>query len=908
MTTSDRLELFDLRCEHRADPRGVDERHPRLAWRLRDPAGRRGAAQVAAMVRVEEVDSARPEDPRLVWESGWQSTPDPVIEYGGRPLSSTSTYRWTVQVRDDQGAESPPAIGHFTTGILHPDEWHAAWIGRNPRTLPIRLAPTGMTRPFRARRLFGPLQVRRSFALDAVPTAAIVHVTAKGIFRLHVNGKRVGTDELAPGWTDYHHRIPYLTYDVTELLATGENVIAAEVADGWWCGFVGQDPRNPAQHYGTVPEFLAQLHLRHADGGETVLATDATWREHLGEIQFADLLMGEERDLGKATPGWTGRGFDDSRWAPVIVTGHDRTRLVCASDEPVRITQRVPAVSLTRRGDDWIADFGQNLVGWVTLRAPAQAGVPVRLRHAEILTPDGELDTRNLRSAAATDTYLPATDGTHEFEPAFTTHGFRYAQISGVTGALEPSDVVAAVLHCDTPRAGGFHCDDELVSAIEANVDWGLRGNMVSVPTDCPQRDERLGWLADAQIIAPTMVRHFDVAAFLSRWMRDVVDGQDADGAFPNVVPRMLDHVVDREGAPGWGDAGVIIPWVLWRTYGDRRVLERSFPAMRAWVDHIHRHNLDLHWRNARGNDYGDWLSVDEDTPREIVASAYFAHSADVVARTADVLGDATAARHYGELAKRVRAAFTAAHLRPDGRIGPGTQTAQLMALAWGLVPDTARPHVLARLTESLEARGVRLTTGFLGVALLCPVLAEHGREDLAHALVTQTEYPSWGYSVRQGATTIWERWNAWTIEHGAHDPTMNSYNHYSLGSVSEWLAEGIAGLAQQPDAAGWRHLLVRPHPGSGITHASAWYLTPLGRAEVEWRRSGDQLTVRVDAPPGSDVLVDLPSADGKVHEGGVPVPDDAGALGNEKADGRVRVRVPSGRFEFSTTVPASFR
>ncbi|MFD0855866.1 family 78 glycoside hydrolase catalytic domain, partial [Actinomadura adrarensis] len=445
----------------------------------------------------------------------------------------------------------------------------------------------------------------------------------------------------------------------------------------------------------------------------------------------------------------------------------------------------------------------------------AERGRRIQLRHAEMLD-DGELYLANLRTAEATDVYIAAGEPVEVFEPRFTFHGFRYAEVTGYPGELRPEDVVGRVLHSDTPFTGEFTCSDETVNRLHANIVWGQRGNFVSIPTDCPQRDERLGWLADAQVFLPTACRNADVAAFFARWMLDVVDAQDAGGAFPDVVPKLC---IDREGAPAWGDGGVIIPWHLYNTYGDRRVLERSYGAMAAWVDHVHRHNPDLVWRNRVGNHYGDWLQVDVETPRDLLATAYFANSTQIVAQTAEVLGEHSDAKRYGALHADIREAFVDAFVdTSSGRVTGGTQTGYLLALAFDLMPERLVPDAVSHLVADIEARDRHLTTGFAGVALLCPVLTEHGHADLAYALLHQDTYPSWTYSIRHGATTIWERWDGWTEEHGFQSPAMNSFNHYSLGSVGDWLYGGVAGIGQAPGSVAYRRLLLRPQVGGRLT------------------------------------------------------------------------------------------
>jgi alpha-L-rhamnosidase len=838
------LHPYGLRTEHRHEPIGVDTAAPRLSWRL--SSDRQGAAQSAYRISAAERETDLDEPDRLVWDSGRRESPDCVLVPWQGPVPRSATrYHWRVELWDETGAPAGAAQSWFETGLRHREDWTAAWIGRDPHAQPVFDPPAEELPPGEP-----PLNLRREFTLPHRPVRARLYATARGVYETSLNGARVGDVELAPGWTEYHRRLQYQTYDVTALLNEGTNVLGALVADGWWCGYVGFDDRSPARHYGTHPEFFAQLVAEFADGSRQVVATDADWTEQPGPIRCADLLLGEHVDATVTA----------STGLPVAVLGTDPGPLVAEPDEPIRVTRELSPVSVTTKEPGrFIVDFGQNLVGRVRLTVRS-AGYRQRitLRHAEILD-GGELYVANLRRATATDVYVARGGGTEVFEPRFTVHGFRYLEVSGYPGDLSAADVTARVLHSDTPWTGHFECSDPMVNRLYANISWGQRGNFVAVPTDCPQRDERLGWLGDAQIFAPTASRNVDVAAFFARWLRDVVDGQDADGAFRDVAPLAA---IDREAAPAWGDAGVIVPWHLWRTYGDRRVLAECFDAMVAWVAHIRRHNPDLRWRHRTGNSYGDWLQIDVTTPRDVLSTAYFARSTEIVAQAADVLGRHEIAAGHRELHAAIRAAFIESYVDEDGRVDGGTQTGYLLALAFGLLPEELVPAAVEHLAADIEKRDTRLTTGFVGVALLCPVLADHGRADLAYALLQQEEFPSWGYSIRHGATTIWERWDGWTDHGGFQAAAMNSFNHYSLGSVGDWLFGRVAGIDQTADSVAYRELRLRPLPGGTLTWARAEQDTARGRVACGWSRTGETLTVTATVPPGATAVLEVPTTD----------------------------------------------
>jgi alpha-L-rhamnosidase len=891
------LTPYDLQTEHRSEPLGIDARAPRFSWRLRSE--RRGAAQSAYRITVRDGSAE-------AWDSGWvEDGATTGVEYGG-PLRSRTRYAWTLEVRDETGTTGRVSESWFETALLDASEFTGSWIGREPRWDSADNEfdpPVDDDIPAKARHIPPASYLRRGFALESPVTRARIYATARGIYQLHLNGSRVGTDELAPGWTDYNDRILYQTYDVTDLVQGGENVLGMVLADGWWSGYVGFDSRRQGNHYGTAPAGWAMAVLEHEDGTETVVATDDSWRESRGAIHYTDLLMGEYIDARRDLGPWSEPGYDDGRWAPVQVLGEDFAVLAAQPDEPIRVTEVVPAVDRIIDPEGRILyDFGQNLVGRVRIELGAMgADEQVVLRHGETLD-EGRLYTANLRTAEARDVYVSAGSDANRFEPLFTLHGFRYLEVSGLSEDRAPglSAVSAAVLHNDTPFVGALETSSDDVNKLLSNIRWGQRGNFVGVPTDCPQRDERLGWMADAQVFLPTAALNADVAAFFTRWLRDVRFSQSEEGSFPDVAPVVSNFFHD--GAPAWGDAGVIMPWHLYRVYGDRRLLADSFDSMARWVDFLERENPSLLWTRRVGNHYGDWLQIDAVTPRPVLATAYFAHSASLVARAARVLGYTRRAEHYEDLARRIRKAFVEAYVGPDGRIEGDTQTDYLMAIAFDLLPQELAATAGEHLARTVEEHDGLLTTGFVGVSLLCPVLSDIGRSDLAFALLETDRYPSWLYSVRHGATTIWERWDGWTEHAGFQSVEMNSLNHYSLGSVGEWLYRYVAGIDQTPDSVAYETLRVAPQIGGSLTAVSASYETPRGRVATSWTLDEeDGLSVSLEVPPGATALVTLPSS--AVEEGGVAVEELELFSDVQVTDGTTAFRAPSGRFSFRARV-----
>ncbi|GAA2073929.1 glycoside hydrolase family 78 protein [Actinomadura alba] len=902
------LRPYALRCDHRTTPLGIGEPAPLLSWRLAPGATTpRGAAPAAYRVRV----TTDPDGPDL-WDTGLVSDGDATgVVYAGPPLRSRTRYHWHVTVWTG-GEEPGHADSWFETGLEAP-EWRASWIARDWSAIEVVDPPEEGERALDAQGLLPCPLLRKAFTARAVPVRARLYVSARGLYEMRINGVRVGDAELAPGWTDYAHRVQYQSYDVTAAMTEGGNVVAATLADGWWSGYVGFDPRRAGAHYGRFPQLIAELHLDYPDGSAEVVATDASWRTHPGPTRYADLLMGECRDVRHDVEGWDRPGLDDTAWPAARVAGDDVTTLVAAADEPVRALAELAPVEIIRTGPDGhLVDFGQNFAGRVRLTARGlRRGTRVVVRHGEALDEAGALYTANLRTAAATDVLIAGDRAEEVFEPRFTYHGFRYAEVTGLAD-LRPEDVTGVVLHSDTPWAGSFDCSDGAVKRLHHNITWGQRSNFVSVPTDCPQRDERLGWLADAQVFLPTACLNADVAAFFAKWMRDVLDAQGPDGGFTNVAPR-LTGVAD-EGAPGWADAGVLIPWHLYLTYGDERILARSLDAMCAWIDFVHRHNPDLIWRHKVGPHFADWLSIGRPTPREVVATAYFARSAELTARAAAVLGDDRAER-YAALARDVRAAFVTRFVSADGRVEGDTQTGHLLALAFDLLPPDLDDLAAKRLAVLVEEAGPGLSTGFLGVGLIAPVLDRVGRPDLAHALLRRTNPPSWLYPLRHGATTIWERWDGYTDERGFQAAAMNSFNHYALGSVGEWLYRGLAGIDQAAGSVGYRELVVRPRPFERRPGEPDWaratYESARGRIAVRWEREDDAFRLDVTVPPGSTATVHVPVEDAwAVWESGDPVGDSPGVevVGTEPAvaGGRSLVcRVGSGDYRFLARRPA---
>ena len=922
-----------LACEFLENPLGLETRTPRLSWRLEDP--RNGARQTAFRIAAASSAEKLAAGDHDLWDTGkvessetldiaWGSSQRggglqtavsgrrtgvrlPPARSGRRTgvrlppakaLRPRSSVFWRVMVWDKDGAASPwSETAHFEIGLFGRGCVTAEWIGaKKPRTKP------GMPAPM----------FRKAFLLGAEPVRARLHVSAFGDLEMSVNGKPASGDLFVPGWTDYRKRVPLVTWDVTALLHEGENVLGAMLGDGWFAGTqVWPDHRN---HYGPSTAFLAQLEVELADGSRATVVTDTSWRcTEDGPVRASDHYNGETYDARLEKRGWDEPGFDAKGWRRAAMIEDRPHPALCARiSGPVRRQRTLPALKRTEpQPGRYVFDFGQNMVGRPRLALRGRPGGAITIRYAEMLNADGTLYTENYRSAKSTDvyicgekghlaqspqssqgidkTYLPGIGengndfadlanlarGKSIYEPHFTFHGFRYVELSGDFAAPpECGDVQGIVIHSDMAQTGAFECSDPLANRLFSNLNWGQMGNYLEVPTDCPQRDERLGWTGDAQVFVRTAAFNRDIAAFMEKWMRDIADAQHADGAFTDIAPDIFPDA--NHGHCGYADAGVVVPWTIYMAYGDKDILREHFDAMARWVGWwagVAGERLVVPYTGRGSWHYGDWLAVDcpvdEDghpiregapTPSDLLATAYFARSAGLVADAARALGRKADARRFEALRRRVAAAFRREFVTPGGRIAGDTQTGYLVALGFGLVDD---PKTVARMVDRLsflvESRDCSLTTGFLGTPLVCPVLARFGRADLAYKILQRRKYPSWYFQILDGdATTMWERWNSYTSKGGFGDANMNSFNHYAYGAIGEWLYTTVGGIdAAEP---GFRKIRFAPVPGGDITWAKTSLLTRHGTAAIHWRRRRDgALAVELTVPPNTTATLELP-------------------------------------------------
>jgi alpha-L-rhamnosidase len=840
-----------LRCEHLVQPLGLEEPAPRLSWIVK--SGERDQRQTAYRILVASSADLLDLGFADLWDSTLVPKDDTIdVVYQGKPLKSHQRCYWKVKVWDKDGRESQwsePAM--WSMGLLKTQDWKAEWIGYDKPREKMRKEPATHAMFLPPAEYF-----RTQFRVEKPVTHATLYATALGLAELHLNGKRISNDFFTPGWTDYSKRVYYRAYDVTDLVQHGDNALGAILADGWFSGYVGYGHRRDL--YGKNPRLKAQLHLEFADGSTTEIATDPNWKATTGPIQEADFLQGENYDARQELDNWDQPACDDSAWEFVNVgTDEVQPLLQPHPGPPVREIQEFRAQSITEPTPGvYVLNLGQNFAGVARLKVRGDTGQKITLRFAERLNPDGTIYTKNLRAARATDVYTCKGSGVETWEPRFTFHGFQYVEITGLRHKPARDTVIGIALSSDTPIAAEFACSDPMLNQLRNNIYWTQRANFIDIPTDCPQRDERLGWTGDAQVYVRAASLQTDVQAFFTKWLVDLdEDGQRADGQFPCVAPV---KVANDDGGPAWADAGVICPWTIYSVYGDERELAKHYDAMARFIEFCRNRSTPEMLPPAKYHCFGDWLNIQAETPKDIIYTAYFAYSTRLTAQAAEVLGKTQDAAKYNALFDKIRAAFNHAYVAEDGRIKGNTQTCYVLALAFDLVEGEKAKQAAQYLIEDIKNRGWHLSTGFIGTKDLMLVLSKIGRTDVAYRLLHNDTFPSWGFSIRQGATSIWERWDGWTPEKGFQDPGMNSFAHYSFGAVYQWMVDNIGGILRT--APGYKSLLIAPQLDDKLTFANVSYRCNRGLIASDWKRDGSKIRFHITIPANTTALVALPA------------------------------------------------
>lgn len=885
------LRVVQPRIENLQNPIGLDVIQPRFGWLLN--ADRRNVLQTAYEVRVASNARDLATGKKLLWNSAKiQSDASVWVPYGGPAMESGKKYWWQVRVWDNAGNVSAWSEAAFwQMGLLRAADWKANWI--------TVAAPEDSTRP-------SPM-FRKEFAAKKKVLSATAFITAHGLYEAWINGKRIGQDYLTPGWTAYQKRLQYQAYDVTQLLEKGPNVIGATLGNGWWRGNIGWVTAKNV--YGPDISLLFQLEIEYTDGSHETVCSDSSWEYSTnGPIRSSEIYHGEVYDGRLLDPFWRYPDYHEG-WKHAAIKDFSKENLIGTYNEPVRKHETFAPVRLFRTPKgELVADFGQNLVGWVRIKAAGKKGTKVVLQFAEVLDKYGNFYTENLRDARCTDTWILGELGVEEFEPHFTFHGFRYAKIEGYPGELKPENITAVALYSDMSPAGTFSCSDPLINQLQHNIQWGQRGNFLDVPTDCPQRDERLGWTGDAQAFSRTATFNFDAHNFFSKWLKDVAADQQPDGMVPWVIPNVLHP---RNGAStGWADVATIVPWNMWLAYGDRRILEDQYPSMKAWVEYMRTNSKNDLWNT--GFHFGDWLfySITDDndgrsaiTDKYLIAQCFYAHSTQLLINAAQVLGKKEEVAIYSELLKKVKTAYLNEYVTPNGRPLSPTQTAYVLALQFDLLPENQRTQAAKNLAENIKSYGNHLTTGFLGTPHLCHVLTRFGYNDLAYTLLTQKTYPSWLYPVTMGATTIWERWDGIRPDSSFQAVTMNSFNHYAYGAIGDWMYRVMAGLDTETEAPGYKAIRIQPHPGGGFTEAAASLQTLYGTASSSWKMKDKNLMLDVEIPANTTATILVPASDAtRVTESGMPLSSNPELKITATENGYVTLKTGSGKYHFQVS------
>lgn len=881
------IKVENLLCNNFSNPIGIAVSTPQFTWQLKSE--KRNVLQTAYEIRVGSDWNYLKKGKNLIWNTGKISSDQSVhVEYAGNPLQPATKYFWQVRVWDNYGAHSEWSEPAFFQTALNKNEWTAKWISPG--------FPDSVDQP-------SPM-FRKEFSTTKKIKSAALFITAHGLYEAEINGQRVGNYYFTPGWTSYNKRLQYQEYDVTSLLQNGKNAMGVTLGDGWYRGHLAWgDNKNI---YGKDISLLLQLMITYSDGSNEKITSDESWKSSTGRILFSSIYDGETIDNRLQKNGWTKPGYNDASWSGVKIENFTNDNLVNTINEPATKHETFKPVKIitTPKGEK-VIDFGQNLVGWLMMKVSGNAGDRIQIQHAEVLDKEGNFYTANLRAARATATYILYGQREEFFEPHFTYYGFRYIKVKGVRGELNPADFTAVAIYADMKPTGTFTTSDSLINQLQHNIVWGQKGNFLNVPTDCPQRDERLGWTGDAQVFSRTASFNMNVNNFFDKWMKDVAADQLPNGSVPFVIPNVLGP--GSAGSAGWSDVATIVPWNMYLAYGDKKILENQYASMKSWVEYIHHESHNDLWNT--GFDFGDWLfyrpADDNDgrsavTDKYLIAQCFYAHSTQLLINAAKVLGRDDDVKVYSDLLQKIKDAFLKEYVTPNGRLVSGTQTAYVLALNFDMLPEDLRKQAAQRLVENIKSYDNHLTTGFLGTPYLCEVLTRFGYVSVAYKLLLQKTYPSWLYPVTMGATTIWERWDGEKPDSTFENPGMNSFNHYAYGAIGDWMYRKMVGIDTYEDEPGYKYIMIKPHPGGNFTFASAALDTYYGKVSNSWKIENDKFIMDVEIPANTTAAIYLPAENaGSITENGKPVTSVTGIKIAGTDNGYVIVNVGSGSYHF---------
>lgn len=876
----------NLLTENKPNPIAVDVSAPRFSWQL--VSDKRNTVQTAYEIKLSSTKNNKSKN----WNTGKLNSNQSVqVVYQGPTLESNTSYQWQVRVWDQTNtpsAWSSPAT--FQMAMLNTTDWKAQWIEPG-YTEDLVLKPSPL--------------FRKTFTTTKKLVSATAFITAHGIYEAHINGQRVGDAYLTPGWTSYNNRLQYQVYDVTNLVTKGKNAIGVSIGSGWYRGSLAWEKNKNI--YGKDIALLLQINLVYSDGSVETIASNDSWKSSTGAIRYAEIYNGETIDARLEKKDWTLPTYNDNEWSGVTIGKHTLSTLVATENEPVKKQETFHPVKIftTPKGER-VIDFGQNLVGWITVKVKGKAGDKITLSHAEVLDKHGNFYTENLRAAKCQNNYILKGGEEEIFEPHFTWQGFRYAKIEGYPGEITADNFTAVALYSNMPQTGTFNTSNALINQLQHNIEWGQNGNFLDVPTDCPQRDERLGWTGDAQVFSRTASFNRNVNSFFSKWVKDISADQLKNGSVPHVIPNVLGAT--SAGSAGWADVATVIPWNMYLAYGDKRLLEQQYNSMKAWVGYMKNESKNDLWNT--GSHFGDWLSFFQDndvagknaiTDKYLIAQCFFAHSTQLVINTATVLGKMDDVKTYSDLLQNIKTAFLREYVSPNGRLVSGTQTAYTLALNFDMLPENLRPQAVDRLVGEIKKYNNHLNTGFLGTPYLCHVLSRFGKTDIAYNLLLQETYPSWLYPVKMGATTIWERWNGIRPDSSFEPASMNSFNHYAYGAIGDWMYRVMVGIDTYEDGVGYQHIKIQPHIGGTFTHASASLQTYYGLVSSGWKLSAGNTELNAVIPANTSATIFIPATDiSNITENGQPITaqKDYKILAQEA--GYIPILVGSGTYHFT--------
>lgn len=846
-----------LKCNYKTNPIGIGHSKIYLGWEIHSLKENtyQTAYQIEASNSLENLLNNR-----LIWNSGKVYSDSSInVVYKGPKIKSRERIYWRVKIWDNYNRESDwsePA--YFEAGLLNNTDWKAKWITPDL----IEKKDSSNPCPY----------LRKSFVINKDIKNARLYITAKGLYISYINGKNVTENLFTPGWTSYNKRIQYQVYDVTNHLQRGKNVIGVILGDGWFRGpITWQHIRN---FYGDKLALLVQLEIEHKDGSKTFIVSDNSWKSNTGPIISSEIYNGETYDARLELENWNCIEYNDKTWKGVKILSENYEKLVETESEPVKIVKTLKPLKriITPRGE-LVFDFGQVITGWTEINVKGNRGTTIILKHFEVLDKEGNVYTDNLRLAKQEDRYTFRSNDIEKYEPHFTFHGFRYVHVSGIN-EIDTNNIIAKVIHTDLEFTGNFECSDPLINRLQENIQWSLRGNFLDIPTDCPQRDERLGWTGDAQIFAPTACFNVNAVNFFSKWLKDFIVDQTSDGKVPWVIPNVVvkgggTGWSDGTAATGWADAIITIPYTLYKTYGNKQIILDMYFSMKKWIDYMI--SQSPHYLFNTGFHFGDWLAFSEyysynynapdygyagaHTDKDLIATAYFYYSTKLFSEMAEAIGNSSDAQHYKQLLPKIKHAFCKEFLTSTGRLTSNTQTAYSIALMFGLIPDSLIENAAKRLANDVMHFG-HLTTGFLGTPLLNHALTEYGYPELAYMLLFNKRYPSWLYPITMGSTTIWERWDGIKPDGTFQDPGMNSFNHYAYGAIGEWLYKKVAGINFfEP---GYKKILIKPYICEELKFVKATYKSMYGQINSNWKILNDKVIIEIEIPvnTSADILI----------------------------------------------------